>query len=279
MKNILIAAILLLTIISCEKEKLSNGHSDLIVVQGYLYMGEAIDSIRLSQAVLLNSADTLFHGITDATVTISCDGTAYTLVSSEKEGYYHCTDAGLKVSSGKTYTLDITYDNKHITSQTIVPDNPTGLKVSDAVLTVDPTSNMMMNHNDTTNSLTVSWSNPNKEYYFVVLENKDSTLITITFTNPFTGVTDTINSGNFARRFQSSPIQSSSYRISTNSVGNYGKYVFKLYKVTKDYANLYESRSQSSTNLNEPFSNINNGLGIFTSFSVDSISFRVVKKE
>jgi len=279
MKNVLIIA-LFLFIVGCEKEKLSNGHSDMIVVQGYLYMGEPVDSIRLSQVVLLNSGDTLFHGITDATVIIGCDGTAYTLVSSEKEGYYHCTDASLKVSSNKIYTLDITYDNKRITSQTMVPETPTNLKISDNVLYVDPTStNMRMNPNDTTNSLTVSWSNINKEYYFVVLENKDSALITITFTNPFTGTTDTVNSGNFARRFRSNPIQSSSYRISTNSVGNYGKYVFKLYKVTKDYANLYESRSQNSTSLNEPFSNINNGLGIFTSFSVDSISFSVVKKE
>lgn len=278
MKNILITIAILVTILGCEKEKLSDGHSDLIVVQGYLYAGKTVDSIRLSQVVQLNSADTLFHGINSAAVTISTGGTTYNLVASEREGYYHCADTSLKIIANKTYTLDIIYNNKQITSQTIVPESPKGLSISSTILNVD-TSSFRPNPNDTANMLTVSWSNPNKEYYFIITEHSDSSLVPITIVITFNGRTDTISRSNFVNRFQTSPVQDSTYRISTNSVGYYGKYTVRLYKVTKDYASLYQSRTQNSTNLNEPFTNINNGLGIFTSFSAcDSISFSVVKK-
>ncbi len=278
MKNIFILIVIYATILGCEKEKLSNGHSDLIVVQGYLYAGKTIDSIRLSQAVQLNSADTLFHGITNAAVTISTGGKTYNLVASEKEGYYHCNDSSLKIFAGNTYTLDIAYNNQHITAKTIVPETPKGLSLSSKELYVD-TSSFMFNPNDTSNTLTVRWNNPTKEYYFLITEHSDSTLVPITIVISFNGRTDTISRSNFINRFQTSPVQDSTFRISTNSVGYYGKYTVKLYKVTKDYASLYQSRTQSSTNLNEPFSNITNGLGIFTSFSAcDSLSFNVVKK-
>ena len=282
MKNIFIFIFILITlvVVSCEKENLSNEHgAGMIVVEGYLYTGKSVDSIRLTQAVLLNSPDTLFLGIPNASVSIANNGITYQLTPSAVAGYYNC-NSNLVISAGQTYSLKINYNNSIITAQTVVPDNPAGFQISDTVLTIDTTLTSFRGITDTS-SVLVSWTNPDKEYYFILLTYKDSTLKPITFvsTNPRTGVTaiDTVR-GNFTRRLQSSPIQSSSYKISASSMSNYGNYEFKLYKVTKDYANLYQSRSQSTIDLNEPFTNIDNGLGIFTSFSVDSLSFRVAKK-
>lgn len=282
MKKLIIAVAAILIITSCEKEKLGNSQGDnMIVVQGYLYAGQTVDSIRLSQTVLLNSVDTLFQGITNASVSIGCNGTIYPLTATPNmPGYYH-SDPALVISAGNNYNLSITYNNTDITSQTNVPTNPTALQISDTVITIDTTLTSFRGLSDTS-TFVVSWSNPEKDYYFVILTFKDSTLkpITYVFTNPRTGETsiDTVR-GNFTRRFRSSPIQSSSYSITASSMSSYGNYEFKLYKVTKDYANLYLSRNQSTINLNEPFTNINNGLGIFTAFSVaDSFTFRVVKK-
>lgn len=280
MRNLLLIITVFLIISSCEKEKLGNGHgTDMIVVEGYLYAGKPVDSIRLSQTVLLNNADTLFQGISNASVSISCNGSTYQLTPSATTGYYH-GNANFIISAGQTYELKIGYNKDTLTSQTIVPNGPAGFQISDSVLTIDTTLTSFRGITDTS-SLQVSWSNPNKDYYFIILTYKDSTLKPITFvaTNPRTGVTtiDTAR-GNFTRRLQSSPIQNSSYKISASSMSYYGNYEFRLYKVTKDYANLYQSRTQSTINLNEPFTNINNGLGIFTAFSADSLSFRVGKK-
>ncbi len=282
MKKLFIIITIIILITSCEKEKLSNGHgANMTVVEGYLYAGQSVDSLRISQTVLLNSADTLFQGITNATVTIKCNGVTYPLTSRlNMPGYYH-GDPNFIISAGQTYALKISYNNDTLTSQTVVPAYPIGVQISDTVLTVDTTQVTRGGLSDTT-SILVSWNNPYKEYYFIILTYKDSTIKPITY--PYfnsrydTTIIDTVR-GSFTRRLQSSPIQSSSYKISASSVSYYGNYEFKLFKVTKDYANLYQSRTQSTIDLNEPFTNITNGLGIFTAFSVDSLSFKVVKKE
>jgi hypothetical protein len=283
MRKIIIAIVICAFLTGCEKEQLNNGHSGLIVVEGYLYAGRPVDSIRISQAVYFNSSDTVFHGVSDATVSIASNGITYNLQPSVRQGYYNYPGNNLTINAGETYSLNIIYNNQQITSQTTVPGSASGLKISENELLVDTTLTMSELRDS---SLLVSWSNPNRDYYFVILENKDSILTPVTvsatsggFGNggfPGTG-TGTIK---LARSFQTRPIQDSLYRISLfSTVGNYGHYVFKLYKVTKDYASLYQSSTQNTINLNEPFTNISNGLGIFTAFSAcDSVSFIVKNK-
>ncbi|HVN58257.1 MAG TPA: DUF4249 domain-containing protein [Bacteroidales bacterium] len=274
MRTLSILPVLLLLLAGCEKEKLSNGHSDLVVVEGYLYAGRPVDSIRLSKAVTLNSTDTLFTGISDATVSITSGGNNYNLLPSSRAGYYYYPGSDLSVSAGNTYGLNITYQGIKVSSETTVPAVPASLQISGTTLWVDTTLDMRQLRDS---SLLVKWNNPGMEYYFVILENKDTALTQITFTNPFGGDGGPVN---FVRRFRTMPIQDSLYRINLfNTVAYYGHYEFKLYRVNAEYAKLYQSRSQSSINLNEPFTNIENGLGIFTAFSqYDSIFFDVKKK-
>jgi len=58
----------------------------------------------------------------------------------------------------------------------------------------------------------------------------------------------------------------------------FGTYRVKIYRVNQKYADLYESRNQDSRELNDPNSNIINGLGIFTAFNSDSIFFEIKKR-
>jgi hypothetical protein len=58
----------------------------------------------------------------------------------------------------------------------------------------------------------------------------------------------------------------------------YGRHRAKIYRVNQEYADLYESREQDSRNLNEPLTNVKNGLGVFTAVTCDSIFFKVLKK-
>ena len=263
----------------CEKLPLSNGHSDLLVVQGYLYAGLPVDSIRLSQPVYFNSEDTLFSGVSNASVSIVADGVIYVLQPAQNQGYYFYPGSDLNIIAGHSYTLTIGYNNQQITSQTTVPSNPSGLAISENTLWVDTTQTQRELRDS---SLLVSWSNPGNDYYFVILENLDTVLTPITVSSGFGGYGGSFPTGtvNLQRRFQTRPIQDSLYRVSLfSSVGNYGHYLLRLYKVTKDYANLYQSRTQNSLSLNEPFTNISNGLGIFTAFSAcDSVAFSVQKK-
>ncbi|MCK5277265.1 MAG: hypothetical protein KAK04_01985, partial [Cyclobacteriaceae bacterium] len=75
--------------------------------------------------------------------------------------------------------------------------------------------------------------------------------------------------------FITQPTQLDIYRIRGMTLQQYGTHRVKLYKVSKEYADLYETSEQDSRNLNEPINNINNGLGIFTSFNSNEIFFVV----
>jgi len=46
-----------------------------------------------------------------------------------------------------------------------------------------------------------------------------------------------------------------------------------VYRVNQEYADLYEGRRQDSRDLNEPSTNIENGLGVFSAFNSDSTFF------
>lgn len=46
--------------------------------------------------------------------------------------------------------------------------------------------------------------------------------------------------------------------------------------VNDEYVNLYNSLNQDSRELNEPYTNIQNGLGIFTAFNSDTLYLQVI---
>jgi hypothetical protein len=50
----------------------------------------------------------------------------------------------------------------------------------------------------------------------------------------------------------------------------------RVYRVNKEYADLYRSRQQDTRSLNEPLTNVQNGLGVFSAFASDSVAVFVV---
>jgi len=60
-------------------------------------------------------------------------------------------------------------------------------------------------------------------------------------------------------------------------VKHYGTHKVTVYHVKEEYADLFENRTQDSRDLNQPPSNIENALGIFTGFASQSVFFEVVE--
>ena len=50
-----------------------------------------------------------------------------------------------------------------------------------------------------------------------------------------------------------------------------------MYRVNREYADLYNNRVQDSRDLNEPPSNISGGLGIFSAFNSAARGFVLVR--
>ncbi|MBN2519104.1 MAG: DUF4249 family protein [Bacteroidales bacterium] len=259
---------------SCEDDISKTDISDKIVLEGYLYQDVPVTGIHLSQTLPFNSEDTVFPAIADAEVTLEWNGIQYQLEPSEEQGYYEYVFNDLQIIESNTYSIAIKYNNQIITAITTVPEKPANLALSDTVIYISENFTPMgMGSFNDTNEITMTWDNPDNDYFYVVVENIDPDPEDIELGFSPTG------GGRFNFRFLSQPFQTDTYVLRTfMSIQQYGLHQVKVYRVNQEYVDLYERREQDSRNLTEPLTNVKNGLGIFTAFSYAIDTF-IVKKE
>ncbi len=269
----LVLIAILMSLAGCEKTEMSSGSEIKLVLNAYLYEDEPVSSIRLSETLPFTSSDTVFPLISDANISIQWQDQDYPLLPSDSAGFYHCPDSNLKIISGENYSIDIDHGEDVITAETTVPQKPDSMKLSSTTIEIDPNLTPWEMRQAGIADIEVTWSNPNGDYFYVLVENIEEDPEDIEF--GFSG------SGGGIRKFSflSRPFITDTYVIRVFlSVQQYGTHRIKLFRVNQEYADLYENREQDSRNLTEPLSNVNNGLGIFTAFSYDEAYFEVVKK-
>lgn len=79
-------------------------------------------------------------------------------------------------------------------------------------------------------------------------------------------------------RFVSTPTDDDATTITALTLEFLGQHRLRVYRINEEYAQLYQNREQDSRDLNEPPSNIRNGLGVFSAFSSDSAFFTVLRR-
>ena len=157
-----------------------------------------------------------------------------------------------------------------ITGETTVPESPAGIVISNDKLIVPDFSNFGFGFGrfsiDTSQvRITVNWEANGSDLFFTTLKNSEENSESIESGMPFMK----------GRFIISKPTTRNSYVVSFMNVTEYGRHCVKVYRVNQEYADLYYSSSQSSQDLNEPLTNIKNGLGVFSAFSSDSVFFNV----
>ena len=236
------------------------------VVEGFLYAGQPVDSILITASKALGDTDTVATPITNATVIVSKAGIDYQLAS-VGGGYYSYPGADLTVNAGDIFQLRATAGGLTATAQTSVPYPPDSVTESSGVITVSLTTSGFGGRRLTGDSIRIGWTNAAAQYYYVTLESLDSAAIQI--------ATSTRFSGRF--RLITQPTTSDYYEITPQQIRVLGNHVAKVYRVNKEYADLYANRMQDSRDLNEPPTNISGGLGIFTAFNLQRVYFTVVE--
>ena len=73
------------------------------------------------------------------------------------------------------------------------------------------------------------------------------------------------------------PIQDNIYKIRLPLIDSLGLHKKTVYRVNREYVDLYESREQDTRNLNEPSTNIKGGLGVFSTFNSSKINMTVIQ--
>ena len=283
--TLLLFTLFLATFISCEEETIYSP-DERFVLQAYLYANEPVTDVSIRNAVPLSVADSVGEPINDAIITLYKNDIAYALISSSDTGTYHYPENDLIIETGDEFSIEAIVGEKSATGNTSVPESPEGVFMSDAIIElpeikIDPYSGrpefgamqaLMATQREI--QLEVLWANPNEELHFVVIENADDNQESI-FPD-LGGKFGSVGRGAFRRI--TFPTRESSHQINFFDMRYWGKYIVKVYRVNQEYADLYENLEQDSRDLNEPPTNIKNGLGIFSAFNSQNVYFNVVKQ-
>lgn len=268
--------ILALTAYGCKENNITESENQKLVVEAFLYAGEKVENIRLTKTLSLGSEDTLAPPVSNAQVVLYKNGVAYTLSPNpHSSGYYMYNGSDLSIEPGSSFSIEVNYQGNKITGSTVVPQKPQNVSISSSTLKVTQPSASSGggwggNPFQDTNSIYIKWDNPDSSLYYVVIENLETSP---TYINSFGGGPDMAG-----RRMTFPPSPTKEFVISRRNLTYYGKHKAIVYKVNQEYADLYESRNQDSRNLNEPLTNIKNGLGVFSAFSSQEVYFEVVSQ-
>ncbi len=266
-KNLLIVFLSLIFIISCTEDTILLPDNSIVVVQAYLYVNEPVTEIRLSGTLAIDAETGTAPPINDAEVFLIKSDLSYGLVASAGDsGFYHYPDSDLYIRPGDEFELKIYYNDQNISARTVVPEPPMDLSITAETLEVVELIERGYGNFELidSNAIELSWTNDNDQLFYVVIDNIDM--------NP-TAIETQFN--RLPRRYISQPINRDFYRINQLAVSHYGMHRVKLYRINQEYADLYQSREQDTRDLNEPLSNIENGLGVFSAFASDSLFFMV----
>jgi hypothetical protein len=245
-----------------------------IVVQAFLYNDQAVADVYVGMSYSLGSTDSTNQPVNTADISLIKDGITYRLsLDRSREGYYFYPGTDLVVTTGDQFSLHVTVDATSATAETTVPAKPVDVSITQPAITftIDTISSPMGTREriSLSDSVSIRWSNPTNDYYYVVVKSIDSSR-TAVFSDSVVRFP--------SRMYISSPTTGDNYQLNENQLQYTGKYRAYVYHVNKEYADLYRTREQNSRTLTEPLTNIKNGLGVFSAFSTDSVSFTVDKQ-
>lgn len=248
---------------------------DNFVVEAFLFAEEPITNIRLKTTFPISATEDTSDPINDASVQLIKNNISYDLAASGAEGFYHYSGTDLEIFSGDDIALEVNYKSRKASAQTIVPIPPTDASINvDTVViprvNLSPASIELLREVLEDLFINVSWENTTEDWFYIVVENIEQIKDPI-----FPAV---VEEALQFFRFVSAPTQNNTQLIIGAGLRHYGTHKVTVYHVNQEYADLFENSTQDSRDLNEPPSNIENALGIFTAFASERVYFEVVEE-
>lgn len=267
MKKLGLFTLLFAFLYACEKSDLSEVSPDVLpVVAAYLEAGQT-PVVQITRQLAYGILDSSDLNILDLAVYIESEGVEH-LLTQNTEGAY-VADSIWKPAAGKTYRLHFTYNNLEVSASTTVPEAPVNFKASASSIEV-PSFDIGGGGTppDFPDPIDLTWDNTIGEYYQVAVVNTES--------DPEL-INDMGDDDRPRPRFSNSPEQNNSYELGFQSFSYYGNHRVILYRVNAEYVSLTQSTSDNSQNLSAPYTNVTNGLGIFTGVGADTLNIKVTK--
>lgn len=265
--NILILATFLLLIwaTSCQKSGFVT-FDDLPVVEAYLVPGEKIQ-VKISQkAPYEDNTPDYMPDVNTLEIFVIYATREYQLTL-RGDGVYIDSSGTIPVITDSTYLLRFVYNGNPVTSSTIIPSKPQSVAQSVTSITMeqfdpdDPPGTSMPD------PVEITFSNADDSYYFVTVECMDSVLIPV--------IKDSIPSNDM---FSSQPVTGTEIDIQPMMIRYFGKNRIILYHINPEYSIFFQQQANTSQNYQEPPTNIENGLGIFTGINADTLFLDVIQE-
>lgn len=272
-----IILLIILAGISCLQCSEEVKTKDNFVMEAYLYSNESIRNIKINEILAVESSDTIAPAIEDATVILKKESQEYLLQFDNASKTYFYPGNSLQVKPNDFFEITVVNKSRTAMATTVVPQPTKGLALSDTKINI-PQLQLNFSTRDQLVALfanarvTVTWDNSENDLHFIAVESLDKfdPIFPSNFPTTVVGLFRTF-------RFVSAPNRNNSYTIVGLSLETYGRYRVKVYRVNKEYADLFENQTQDSRDLNEPPSNVNNAFGLFSAFASDSAFFDVVR--
>ncbi len=241
-----------------------------VVVSGFLYANSpSSENIKLTSMLSFDKDSSEIELIDDAEVVISSEGDSKKLISVSNGKYLFEEDVLIK--ENKTYTLEIVYNKIKTSAQTTVPQKPTISSLSDSVVSYKEgiLFSVMVQQYENLPGIELNIDNESKYYHYLIVECIEPSKLPIWDSIPSEMGNDFV--------YFSDPTSTSSFTLTSRNIWHWGQHRIIVVRVNQEYVDAYDSKVQDLNTLNEPVSNITNGLGLFTAFNCDTTFFTVVK--
>lgn len=249
--------IALITVFSACKKDSSTGIADRPVVEAYLLYGRPI-SVKVYQQKAFSDTATYGPLIAGLKLQVS-DGSQTVDLSETTTGTYTYSDSKF-LQTGKTYSLQFTYNGIAISASTVMPQPTLGYNASLTKLSVP---NERRDIADTI-AVTYKWNNPDSLYHVLAFKNDE--------VNPYFIGGGFNSPANFTINTTTTEVYHAKYR-QFNYVGTY-KVI--LFTVNQEYIKMLTSNTNTSAQkIDNPPGNITNGYGIFTGMQADTIGLGI----
>lgn len=264
--------ILAATLSACEEEETVFEESKTAVVAGYLFAEKPVDSIVISQSFSYNQSDSTILLLDNLEVRLSDFEDTYFL-ESIGNGVYRNPD--IIVEADKSYRLEFVWEDEVIGAETYIPLKKEGQlsiesisleKIEAGSIGGPPTGSV-------TDPIEISWDNSEGDYYYILIENMEDNP---EYVNDNIAQFEDENGGRQRFTFISEPTITDIYQINARrELTQFGTHRIIIFRVNPEYAALYESSSNSTQSLEQPPTNVENGLGIFTGVNSDTLYLEV----
>jgi len=259
-----ICILLAMFLSSCQK----SGNAEfrnLPVVEAYLAPGDKIkvkisektpyDENSISGSINLNTLD--LH--------VKFSGRDYPLISLG-DGIYADTLGIIPVLSDSSYSLLFNFNGTQVTSSTLIPGKPTSVTQSVTSIKMSQFDSENPSGSSPPEPVEITFANDDASYYIATIECIDTVLVPV--------YKDSIPDNDMS---SSQPVTGTSIEIRPMTIRYFGKNQIILYHINPEYSTFFMHQASTSQNYEQPPSNIENGLGIFTGINADTLFLNVIQ--